>query len=101
MFNRIVAVLLVITLTACSTAPRDTARESPVATHAGSPVTVPAGDAENTSENNDAARGADARQDRGAVKLAVAVFLIVLATVMIAAASRGLSRDIARSCCRP
>lgn len=101
MFSRIVSALLVITLTACSAAPRHTTRESPSATHVAPPATAPAADAGETPENNDATRGVDARQDQGAVKIVVVALLIVLATLMIAAASRGLSRDIAKSCCRP
>lgn len=102
MFTRIVATILIVALSACSTVPRNMPQE-PAAGHTASPATATAGEGGKPRENNDAVRDTDTdvRQDQGAMKIVAMAFLIVVATLIVAAASRGLTRDITKSCCRP
>lgn len=97
MFNRFVATLLMISLTACSSVPRSVPPGPSARSQTDAAMEIqPDGNLAETSN-------ADARPEfavPGPAKVIAVVLLVVLVVVGLAGVSRAVSRDFARSCCK-
>jgi len=95
-FNRLVAALLIVCLTACSVVPRGAPPES-------TPVADARGSVERQVDNqvagDDAAEASQRHEEKLVAAALVAILLLAALIAASAAFSRGLSRHFEQSCC--